>query len=350
MDKQDLRSLDVAELQQVMAAWGEPAYRGKQLFGWLQQKGVMDFGEMSDLPEALRDKLAGFFTLTCPKILRKQVAIAGDTLKLLLELNDGEKIEMALMLYPRKGSRDRATCCVSCQSGCAMGCAFCATGRNRQFRNLTAGEIAVQALLADRLAREQGFPGLTNVVFMGMGEPLYNLQTVKKAVDLLNDPMGLNIGRRKITVSTCGIVPQIYEMSHWEQPVELAVSLHSADDKLRKEMMPGAARWNLAALMAACRAYRQQTSRRITFEYALFEGINDNRAAARLLADLLTGEDILVNIIPANPVEKSDFHPSAAGNIKEFIAGCEQYGINYQIREIRGQDIDAACGQLRQRS
>ncbi len=346
-EKPDLRGLRREQVQALLADWGQPGFRAGQVFSWVQQKGVTAVDQMTNLPLSLRRHLAEETTLTVPKVLRRQVAAAGDTAKLLLELADGEQIEMALMLYRRKDSRDRATCCVSSQSGCAMNCAFCATGAFRSFRNLTAGEIVAQAQLADAFARELGFAGLTNVVFMGMGEPLYNLEQVAQALALLNDPDGMNIGHRRITVSTCGIVPQIYALSQWPQPVELAVSLHSADEALRKQLMPGAAHWSLAQLMEACRDYRRQTGRRITFEYALFDGVNDSPAMARLLADLLTGEDILVNIIPANSVGKAEFRPSPPQSIEKFIAVCQKNKINYQFREPRGRDIDAACGQLR---
>ena len=350
MNKPDLRSYTLEELKTFVLEQRWPGYRAEQLFSWLQQKGAMSFDEMSNLPQDLRSKLAQKADLAAPTVVRKQISASSDTAKLLLELADGEKIEMALMLYKRMGSRDRATCCVSSQSGCAMGCAFCATGQFRQFRNLSAGEIVVQALLADKTAQELGFAGLTNVVYMGMGEPLSNLEEVRKSISLLNDDKGLNIGIRRITVSTCGLVPQIYKMSGWDQPVELAVSLHSADETLRKKIMPGAACWTIKDLMSACRVYREKTGRRITFEYALFDGINDSIVSARQLGDLLTGEDILVNIIPANPAGKEDFRPSPPDKIVKFIDTVKKYGVNLQIREARGLDIDAACGQLRRRS
>ncbi len=339
--------MDLAGITDLLAAWGEPAYRAKQIFGWLHQKNAEDWQEMSDLPKALRQKLAEETDFQPLRLLRRQDAADGNTVKLLLELADGEQIETVLMLYWRKDSRDRATCCVSSQSGCAMGCAFCATGQYTRFRNLSAGEILAQCYWACRVAREKGFSRLTNVVFMGMGEPLYNLSNVAAALSVLEHPLGLAIGHRRITISTCGIVPQIYRLSQWQQPVELAVSLHSADETLRRQLMPGAGRWTLEQLMAACRDYRQRTGRRLTFEYALFQGINDSPAAAAQLAGLLTGEDILVNIIPANPVEGSVFRPSSAKTVQEFTAACRRLGVYFQLRESRGQDIDGACGQLR---
>ncbi|MCR4963383.1 MAG: 23S rRNA (adenine(2503)-C(2))-methyltransferase RlmN [Firmicutes bacterium] len=350
MPRPELLSMDLPGLTDLLAAWGEPAYRARQLFGWLHQKNAGDLAEMSDLPKALRRRLAEETDFQPLKLLRRQESAAGDTVKLLLELADGEQIETVLMLYRRKDSRDRATCCVSSQSGCAMGCAFCATGQYRRFRNLTAGEILGQCYWACRAAREKGFAGLSNVVFMGMGEPLYNLNHVAAALAALEHPLGLALSHRRVTVSTCGVVPQIYRLSEWEQPVELAVSLHSADEALRRQLMPGAGRWSLAQLMEACRAYRRRTGRRLTFEYALFKGVNDSPSAAAQLAALLTGEDILVNIIPANPVEGSAFTAPSAKTIENFTAACRRLGIHFQLRESRGQDIDGACGQLRKRN
>lgn len=348
--KPDLRTLLPKELTAYVQSLGQPAYRAKQIFRQVQKHCAPDFDHMSDLPLALRHYLKETAQLTTPKIVRQQVSTAGDTAKLLLELADGVLIEMALMLYRRTKARDRATVCVSSQSGCAMDCQFCATGLCRDFRNLTAGEIIGQVQAAENLARELGYPGVTNIVYMGMGEPLANLEQVHRSLMLLNDPEGMDIGARRITVSTCGLVPQIYKMMDWDLQVSLAVSLHCADQKRRETLMPIAARYPLADLIQACRDFRDRTGRRVTCEYAMFAGWNDSIPDAHALGALLTGTDILVNIIPANPVPERGVQPSSPQVIEEFRRIVEQdYHVATQLRERRGADIQAACGQLRRR-
>jgi 23S rRNA (adenine2503-C2)-methyltransferase len=347
MDKPNLLSLDTAALTQLLAAWGEPPYRARQLFAWLQHKGVTDFAAMSDLPAFLQKRLAAETWAGAPIIVQRQEAADKDTVKLLLELTDGERIETVLMLYGRENSRDRATCCVSTQSGCAMGCAFCASGLIKNPRNLSAGEMISQVLITSAIAREKGYSGISNVVFMGMGEPLANLVNLKQAILLLNDERGQNIGQRRITVSTCGLAPQIYELAGWGLQIGLAVSLHAADQEKRARLMPVAARYSLPELLAACRYFRQKTGRRVTMEYALFAGINDSWRDAGQLASLLAGEDILVNIIPANNATEAGFCASDSEIIEMFCAKIRRQGIEAAVREKRGADIDAACGQLR---
>lgn len=348
--KPDLRTLLPEELASYVQSLGQPTYRAKQIFRQVQKHGAPDFDHMSDLPLALRHYLKETARLTTPKAVRQQISTAGDTAKLLLELEDGVLIEMALMLYRRTKARDRATVCVSSQSGCAMDCQFCATGLCRDFRNLTAGEIVGQVQAADKLARELGYEGVTNIVYMGMGEPLANLEQVHRSLLLLNDPEGLDIGARRITVSTCGLVPQIYKMMDWNLQVSLAVSLHCADQKRREALMPIAARYPLPELIQACRDFRDQTGRRVTCEYAMFAGRNDSIADAHALGALLTGTDILVNIIPANPVPERGVQPSSPQVIEDFRHIVEQdYHVATQLRERRGADIQAACGQLRRR-
>lgn len=345
----DLRSLDLDEMSSFVKAIGFEPYRARQLFQWVQQKGAGDFSQMSDMPLAYRRKLADEAFLAPLREITSVTSAAGDTVKMLLETKDGQRIEMALMLYRRSQSRERATCCLSVQTGCAMGCAFCATALCGPGRNLTAGEIVAQALMADKKAKAMGFDALTNVVYMGMGEPLANLANVKKSLTLINHPLGLNIGMRRMTVSTCGLVPQIYEMADWGMQAELAISLHAPNDLLRRQMMPIAANYPLNELLAACRYYRQKTGRRITFEYALFDGINDSHKCAHELGKLLKGEDCLLNIIPANIIPETGFYPSKVEAIRDFTDTLSGYGIEISLRESRGPDIDAACGQLRRR-
>ena len=301
---------------------------------------------MSDLPESLRSYLSENTSLVMPKIIDQQTSAAEDTVKLLLELADGERIEMVLMLYERWQAHNRATCCVSSQSGCAMNCRFCATALHEHFRNLTAGEIVAQVQIADKLAYDMGFAGITNIVYMGMGEPLANLDAVKKSLELLNDEDGMNIGMRRITISTCGIVPKIREMALWGYQ---AVSLHAADQQLRQKLMPGAAHYSLDELLDACKYYREKSGRRVTAEYALFAGINDQPSDAAKLANLLTESDILVNIIPANPLPEAGIQPPEEAVINNFCHLLEEKGLNVQLRRKRGADIQAACGQLRRR-
>jgi 23S rRNA (adenine2503-C2)-methyltransferase len=350
MSRADLRSMSKEELTAYIKGLGEPAYRAAQLYRQVQKNGADDFATMSDLPAALRDQLAEQATVALPKIISRQESAAGDTLKLLLELSDNERVEMVLMFYERWQAHNRVTCCVSSQSGCAMNCVFCASALHQQFRNLTAGEIVAQVQIADKLAYEMGFSGVTNIVYMGMGEPLNNLAAVKKSIELLNSEAGMNIGMRRITISTCGLVPQIREMSRWGYQVGLAVSLHAADDELRRRLMPGASNYPLSELMAACREYRETSGRRLTVEYALFAGINDTAEDARKLAALLTGTDILVNIIPANPLPEAHIEPPAISVVEVFCQRLTELGVAVQLRRRRGADIEAACGQLRKRT
>ena len=345
----DLRSLTRQELAEYMLSIGKPAYRAKQLFRHIQKHVADDFSSMSDIPEQLRSYLQENATVALPRVIDQQTSAAEDTVKLLLELADGERIEMVLMLYERWQAHNRATCCVSSQSGCAMNCRFCATALHEHFRNLTTGEIVAQVQIADKLAYEMGFAGITNIVYMGMGEPLANLEAVKKSLELLNDEDGMNIGMRRITISTCGLVPKIKEMALWGYQIGLAVSLHAADQQLRQELMPGAAHYSLDELIDACKYYRNQSGRRVTAEYALFAGINDRATDALKLAALLTGTDILVNIIPANPLPEAGIYPPDDAVVNAFCQILADKGLNVQLRRKRGADIQAACGQLRRR-
>ena len=349
MAKADILSCDKQELKELLTAWGQPAFRASQLFRQAQKSAAPDFLSMSDLPLSLRQRLSEQAVLTRPRVVSERISAAGDTAKLLLEYADGERVEMALMLYRREQARDRATCCVSCQTGCAMGCRFCATGMFDRFRSLNAGEIVAQVQLADELARRLGFPGVSNLVYMGMGEPLANSANVLRSIRLLNDGDGMNIGARRVTVSTCGLVPKIYEMADWGLQVGLAVSLHAADQEKRDRLMPGVVRWPIGQLIEACEYYREHTGRRVTCEYALIDGINDSPEDAEKLARLLTGKGILVNIILANALPERGIKAASAEACAAFCRILENKGVEAQIRESRGRDIEAACGQLRRR-
>lgn len=345
----DLRSLDIEETGAFAASLGFEPFRARQIWQWVHKKGVDSFSQMSDIPFKYRNILEEKAYLAPVKEIKTSKSAADDTVKMLLELKDSERIEMALMLYRRNQSRERATACLSTQTGCAMGCAFCATALCGPGRNLSCGEIVAQALRADARARQAGFAALTNVVYMGMGEPLANLNNVQKSLLLLNNPLGLNIGMRRMTISTCGLVPQIYTLADWGMQVELAISLHAPNDELRRQIMPVAAKYPLNDLLAACRYYREKTGRRITFEYALFAGVNDSLKCAQELAMLLKSGDYLLNIIPANIVPETGFFPSKVEAIRDFTNTVARYGIEVSVRESRGPDIDAACGQLRRR-
>lgn len=348
--KMDLSSLLPEELRLWSQEQGFPAYRGDQIFHWLHQRGVADFSEMTNLPQDFRRFLQENASLKYPKILKRQEAAANDTVKLLLELDDGEQVEMVLMLYARQQSKNRATCCVSSQTGCPIGCAFCATAWAGPGRNLLPGEMTAQVILAGQEAKKLGFEQITNVVYMGMGEPLLNLAALRQSIAILNHPQGLNIGMRKITISTCGLTPQIYQIADWGWPLGLALSLHAADEGLRKSLIPAAKTNSLQSLLAACSSYREKTGQRVTYEYALFAGINDSIKAAHALGRLLAGHDALLNIIPANSVKKTGFFAPKGEIIKVFIEILSGYNLEVQLREPRGQDIDAACGQLRIRN
>ncbi|MCL2677881.1 MAG: 23S rRNA (adenine(2503)-C(2))-methyltransferase RlmN [Clostridiales bacterium] len=346
-EKPDLRSLAREEMEELAQKLGWPAYRGRQIFAWVHKHGSRDLAGLKNLPAELKQALGEYTYIGQPQELTRRESSAGDAVKLLLSLRDGERIETALMLYHRKSTRERATCCVSTQSGCSMRCAFCATAFSGPGRNLSAGEIVSQALLSRETAREKGFPGLTNIVYMGMGEPLLNLAAVKKSLLLFNAEDGLNIGMRRMTVSTCGLVPGIYELADWGKPVGLAVSLHGANDATRRRLMPAA--YPISEVMKACRHYQEKTGERVTWEYALFAGVNDSGRDAARLGALLRGENALLNLIPANFVAETGFSPSKVERIEEFSKIVASYGVEVSQREPRGVDIDAACGQLRRR-
>ena len=347
--KVELKSLYQDEVIDFVKKLGFPAYRGRQIFSWVQKKAVKDFSEMTDIKASDRDKLSEHAYLDTANIVKDEVSKKQDTEKLLLELIDGEKIELALMMYRRKNARDRATCCVSSQSGCPLACAFCATGLSGPGRNLTTGEIVSQVQLADQLAKDKGYQSITNIVYMGMGEPMLNLDNVKKSILLFNDKDGMNIGIRKITVSTAGIVPKIREMAEWRLQIGLAISLHAADQKIREKLMPVAKKYSLDELLNAASYYKELTGQRVTYEYALFDGVNDSPADAEKLGKLLKSHDCLVNIIPANLVKETGYFPSKVEKIKTFMDIAASFGLEVQKREERGSDINAACGQLRRR-
>lgn len=344
-----LLDLDEAELTALVKELGQPAFRAKQIWGWLYQKFAADYDEMTNLPRAFVEKLRERAPLAPLETVVEKVAYDGQTRKALFRLSDGAEIESVLMLYP-----DRATVCVSTQAGCAMACTFCATGQAGLTRNLQPGEIVQQVIHFERfLSRTEshkltlGHPRVTNIVFMGMGEPLANYVNLWKAIRRIHDPNGLNLSARKMTVSTVGLAPMIKRFGQEELPVNLAVSLHAPNDVLRSEMMPINDRFPIVTLLEACREYIVATNRRLSFEYTLVQGQNDSPAAGRELGKLLEGMLCHVNLIPMNPVPGSSQLPSDTARVLAFQAELNKFGIPNSVRVEKGRDIQAACGQLK---
>ena len=318
---------------------GQPAFRAKQVWDWLYVKRVASFDEMKNLPAPLRALLADHFSFHCLEKIETSGA-RGETQKLLFKLSDQELIETVIIPAPR---RQKNTVCISSQVGCLFGCAFCASGQKGMIRNLTAGEIIGEVL---EVARELG-ERPNNVVFMGIGEPFDNYDEVMRAIRILNHPDGLGIGARKITVSTCGVVPGIERFAGEGLQVELSVSLHASDEETRSRLMPVNESWPLAELMAACEAYTAQTKRIITFEYTLIKDINDTAHNARELVKLLKKFPCRVNLIPLSPVEEFDGERPDSETMKHFFQTLENAGINTTLRISKGTQLKAACGQLR---
>jgi 23S rRNA (adenine2503-C2)-methyltransferase len=348
--------LTPVELGDLMESWGEPAYRTSQILRWLYIQAGGSFLEMTDIPALLRQKLATTVPFTCLKPLEERVSGDGQTRKFLFQLADGQTIEAAIMLYGEaEASRERHTVCISTQVGCAIGCPFCATGRQGFGRNLSAGEILAQILYFMRFppstapSKDKTAPRrpVTNIVFMGMGEPLANYDALWRAVTVLHDQV--HIGCRQMTVSTAGMAPQIRRLAGELLHLELAVSLHAPDDALRNRLVPLNRKYPLADLLASCREYQTQTGRRPTMEYALFRGVNDSSAQAQALVRVLHGLNCSVNLIPGNPTSGTCFTPSSAMAMDKFRDRLRQEGISSTLRVPRGQDIEAGCGQLRSR-
>ncbi len=336
-----LYDLTLDELEARVREAGQPAYRARQVYDWAYTKLARDYEAMTNLPATLRAELGETLPLAAMTPVRELVTDDGQTFKTLYRTFDGQLVETVLMLYP-----ERATVCVSCQVGCAVGCAFCATGLGGLTRNLTAGEMVVQAVDAARRSHELG-RRLTNLVMMGMGEPLQNYAATMRFIGIIHDPRGLNLGARRITVSTSGIVPKIDALATEPYQLNLAVSLHAPNDELRSRLVPINRRWPVAELLAACDRYIAATGRRISFEYALMKGINDGEGIARELATLLRGRLCHVNLIPLNPVDVLPYERPDPTGIERFAATLQTAGIPTTVRYSRGVEIAAACGQLR---
>ena len=340
MDKPDLRSVGFEQLAEYLRARGEADYRAGQIFTWLYQRGVSSLDAMRNLPQGLRAGLADDFVLTDLSLADQRISADG-TIKFLFDLPDHQQIETVLIPTPT-----RSTVCVSTQAGCKFACRFCASGIGGWQRNLSVGEILAQVLRAKNEAAQQKRP-LSHIVFMGTGEPLDNYDAVLAAIRMINDPRGLNIGARRITISTCGLIPQIQRLAGEGLQVELSVSLHGYDDQTRGQLMPVNQKYPLRDLLAACRAYAGQTRRQVTFEYVLIRDLTCNPTGARILARLLRGWLCKVNLIPFNPVAEFSFVPPAAADARAFQRVLQEQGIPVTLRRARGQDVGAACGQLR---
>jgi 23S rRNA (adenine2503-C2)-methyltransferase len=360
--KIDLLSLTLPQMQQWFVERGEAPFRAKQLYSWLYQHLVTDFSAMTNLPQALRSRLAQEASIE-PMVVRSELSSKDDrTRKILLELSDGKLIESVLMLYPPIGaSSARATVCVSTQAGCAYGCTFCATGQMGFDRHLSAGEIVAQVLFFARQLRAvpwtaKGIPGsvpidhITNIVLMGMGEPLHNYDNVMQALRILNSAGGFNLGARHMTVSTVGLVPAIRKLSQEPLQINLAISLHAPTDELRSRTMPVNKKYPLKELLAACRDYIAATGRQVTFEYVLLAGVNDTTEYAHQLGELLAPlrQFAHVNCIPVNATS-ADYRPPSGEAIRAFRNILFEHGVSNSVRAERGDDIAAACGQLRTR-
>ena len=338
--KIQLLDMQLDEMEAWVQSLGQPKFRAKQLYTWLHKDRVTTFDAMTNLPAKFREQLTEIAAVTTMKEVTRQVSTDG-TVKWLWELYDGSTIETVLMRHDYGNS-----ICVSSQVGCRMGCTFCASTLGGLVRNLTAGEIVEQLLNVQRfLDEEEG--RVSSVVLMGSGEPMENYDPVMKFVDIINDPNGLQIGARHITISTSGLVPAIRRLADEKRQITLAISLHATRDEIRSKLMPINRRWGIDELLESCKYYIKQTGRRISFEYALVGGQNDDLAHARELAGLLAHIDCHVNLIPVNYVPERNYTRTPKDQIRAFVNELNRLGVNATIRREKGHDIAAACGQLR---
>lgn len=340
MEKIDIKSMTMTELTEEILRMQLPKFRAKQIYEWLHQKSAEDFAEMTNIGRDLQARLNESFCIRRAEIVRRQQSQIDGTVKYLFRLYDGETIESVLMQYHHGYS-----ICISTQVGCKMGCTFCATGKGGFFRNLSASEMLAQIQAAQRA---EGIR-VSNVVLMGMGEPLDNYENVLRFLTLVSGEEGMHIGMRHISLSTCGIVDKLYDLADRKLQLTLSVSLHAPNDEIRGRTMPVNHKWNISELLRACRYYTEQTGRRISFEYAMIDGVNDSDEAARELAHRLRGIIAHVNLIPVNPVTETAYQKSSIARQKRFVRILESAGISATVRRTLGADIDASCGQLRRK-
>ena len=340
MEKTDIKSLNQKELEELLVSYGEKKFRGKQIYAWLHQKHVSCWEDMTDISKKLREQLEKNCELTALKKIEMQESKPDGTRKYLFALADGNMVESVLMKYKHGNS-----VCISSQVGCRMGCRFCASTLDGLVRGLTPAEML------DQIYRIQEDIGerISNVVVMGTGEPLDNYDNLLKFISLLTDENGLHISQRNLTVSTCGIVPNMKRLAEEKLQITLALSLHASSQEKRLELMPVANKYQIDEVIEACKYYFEQTGRRITFEYSLVGGVNDTDEDASQLAKLIKGLNCHVNLIPVNPIKERDYVQSNPQVISDFKNKLEKYGINVTIRREMGRDIDGACGQLRKR-
>lgn len=336
----DIKSMLKSELADCLKSDGYPAYRAEQVYLWLT-KGIASFEEMLNIPKDLRQKLSEKYYIANAQIERKFTSKVDETIKYLFRLNDGEFIESVLMKY-----KHGYTICISTQVGCKMGCKFCATGRNGFVRNLTPSEMLAQI---QTVQLDNNNTRISNVVLMGMGEPLDNYVNVLKFLHLVSSPESLNIGMRHISLSTCGIIDKMYDLAKERLQLTLSVSLHAPNDEIRNQLMPINKKFNVDELLKACKFYTAKTNRRISFEYAMISGVNDDDACATELAQKLAGMLCHVNLIPVNSidVEKNTYRKSSRDRLESFVKILSQKGITATVRRTLGSDINASCGQLR---
>lgn len=339
-DKININELTMEELEAYIIELGEKKFHAKQIYKWIHRMGVLSYDEMTDISKSLRDKLREKTYILNMEVLECQTSQKDGTKKFLIRLPDDNAIESVLMHYHHGN-----TICVSTQVGCKMGCKFCASTKEGYVRNLSASEIEGQLLTVQRYTGEK----ISNVVYMGIGEPLDNYEGTVKSIRLINYPLGLNIGARHISLSTCGIVPGIYRLAEENIQATLSISLHATTDEGRRKIMPIATRYSIAELLEACKAYMKKTGRRISFEYALIEGENDSHEEALALAKLLRGMIAHVNLIPVNEIKNGAYRKAKESSIANFMNTLNACGVVTTVRRELGSDIDAACGQLRKK-
>lgn len=336
----DIKSMTLSELQEEMAAIGEKSFRAKQLYEWIHVRQARSFDEMTNLSVALRERCRERYDLTTLQVVRMQESKLDGTRKYLFELKDGNLVESVFMRYKHGNS-----VCISSQVGCKMGCRFCASTLDGWERNLTPAEMLDQIYAITQDTKER----VSNVVVMGTGEPLDNYENLLRFIELLTNEHGLHISQRNVTVSTCGLVPEIYKLAQEKLQITLALSLHATTDEKRRKLMPIANQYSIAELMEACQNYFEQTGRRLTFEYSLVGGVNDTPEDARELCALVKLLNCHVNLIPVNPIRERDYVQSETKAIQAFKGKLERSGIQVTVRREMGRDIDGACGQLRRR-